>query len=60
MSIFINEKILGFEVSVDNVLLMQVMQCEINLRNIKQRNIIREPAFFSESREDFSSIYELE
>jgi len=36
------------------------MQCEINLRNIKQRNIIREPAFFSESRENFSSTNELE
>ena len=55
MSLFINEKVLWFKVSIDNAFAMHMAKCQQYFTDIKHSYIVTEAAIFSEAIEQFSA-----
>ena len=60
MSLFIDQQIFRFEVSIDNILLMHVANGQQNLADVKHSDIVAKTSVFPESIEEFPSGTKLE
>ncbi len=60
MSFSIDEQILGFQVSIDDVLLVHVADCQQNLADIEHGYIVAKPPILPEPIKELSSRAKLE
>jgi hypothetical protein len=54
-----NQQVFRLEVSVRDLLTVQVFECQGNFGDVKQRNVVGEDVFFSEESEDLAALHEV-
>ena len=60
MPIRSNQQIFWLQVSISDLALMKILQCQCDLCNVKQRNIVWEDIFFPQKPENLTALDEIE